>query len=130
MTQLNTITLNAATAEAVKALAKSRKLSSAALLEAATIALSMQPAMAERATRQAGEASIAFRNAVVEKFDTLKGRTVTFAEVAKEFGIDPANCVNNLRWLKEHNKINFKEVGKGVKPQGQRGRAPTLIEFI
>lgn len=128
---LNTVSLTDATAEAVKAFAKGRKISSAACLEAAALALSMQAAMAPpRATRQAGEQSVAFRAAVVEKIETLKGAKTTFAEVAKKFGIDPANCVNNLRWLREHGKINFVEAGKGVKPAGQRGRAPTLIEFV
>jgi hypothetical protein len=125
-----TISLNAATSEAIKAFAKTRKISSSACVEAAELALSMQAAMAPRATRQAGDQSVAFRNAVVEKLDTLKGQTMTFAQVAKLFGIDPANAVNNLRWLKEHQKINFNIVGKGVKPAGQRGRAPMLIEFV
>lgn len=128
---LNTVSLNQSTAEAVKAFAKTRKISSAACLEAAALALSMQAAtLPARATRQAGEQSVAFRNAVVESVDTLKGRKVTFAEVAKQFGIDAANAVNNLKWLKEHGKINYVEAGKGVKPAGQRGRAPTLIEFV
>lgn len=128
--QAITISLNDSTAAAVKAFAKERKISSAACLEAAALALSMQAALAPRATRQAGEQSTAFRAAVVEKIDTLKGRKLTFAEVAKQFGIDPANAVNNLNWLKEHGKVNFSIVGKGVKPAGQRGRAPTLIEFV
>jgi hypothetical protein len=124
------VSLNDATAEAVKAFAKTRKISSTACLEAAALALSMQAAMAPaRATRQAGEQSIAFREAVVSKIETLKGTTKTFAEVAKMFGIDAANCVNNLKWLKEHGKINYTEAGKGEKPAGQRGRAPTLIKF-
>jgi hypothetical protein len=128
---VSTITLNDATADAVKAFAKTRKISSTACLEAAALALSMQAAMfTPRATRQAGEQSVAFREAVVSKIDTLKGTTVTFAQVAKQFGIDPANAVNNLKWLKEHGKINYNEVGKGEKPAGQRGRAPTLIQFV
>lgn len=132
MSQANvSVSLNDATADAVKAFAKIRKISSAACLEAAALALSMQAAMMPaRATRQAGKQSIAFREAVVSKIDTLKGTTVTFAQVAKQFGIDPANCVNNLKWLKEHGKIAYKEVGKGEKPAGQRGRAPTLIQFV
>ncbi|MNK14387.1 hypothetical protein D3C87_325060 [compost metagenome] len=131
MSQAQAVTLTNATADAVKAFAKARKISSAACLEAAALALSMQAAMTPaRATRQAGQQSIDFRNAVVEKIDTLKGRKLTFAEVARDFNIDPANAVNNLKWLKEHGKINFIEAGKGVKPQGQRGRAPTLIEFV
>lgn len=131
MSQALTVSLTNATAEAVKAFAKARKISSSACLEAAALALSMQAAMMPaRATRQAGPQSVEFREAVVSKIDTLKGRKVTFAEVAKTFGIDPANAVNNLKWLKEHGKIDFQIVGKGEKPAGQRGRAPTLIEFI
>lgn len=130
MTQIENVSLNSDTSEAIKAFAKQKKISSAACLEAALLALSMQASMAPRATRQAGEQSIAFREAVVAKIDTLKGQKLTFAQVAKQFGIDAANCVNNLNWLKEHNKVNFQIVGKGVKPAGQRGRCPTLIEFV
>jgi len=124
------ITLSNEQAEAVKAFAKSRKLSSAALIEAATIALQMLPQQAPRATRQAGAASIAFREQVEQKYDeVLKGNKLTIADVAKLFGLDPANTTNNLKWLKEHGKINFKEVGKAEKPAGVRGRAATIFEF-
>lgn len=124
------ISLTAEQAEAVKAFAKSRKLSSAALLEAATIALSMLPQQAPRATRQAGPASIAFREQVEQKYDeVLKGQKLTIADVAKLFGMDPANTTNNLKWLKEHGKISFTEVGKAEKAPGVRGRAASVFEF-
>lgn len=122
--------LNASVVEAIKVLAKQKKISANACLEAATLALSMQPASAPRATRQAGEQSVAFRNAVVENLPTLKGRQVTFAQIAKEFNIDAPNCANNIKWLKEHNKIDYKIIGKGVKEPGVRGRAPVVIEFV
>lgn len=130
MSQNLNVTLNAAVTEAVTKLAKSRKISSAALMEAAKIALAMQPTAAPRATRQAGETSTKFRNEVVEKYEEkLKGQKLTFGDVAKMFNIDPANATNNLKWLKEHAKINYVEVGFGEKAPGTRGRAPVLVEF-
>lgn len=126
---MSQVALAPATAEAVKALAKSRKLSAPALLEAAQMALNMQAANNTRATRQAGPESTKFREAIVAAIDSLKGQTTTFANVAKQFGIDPANCVNNLKWLKKEGMIAYEIVGKGEKLAGQRGRAPMLIQF-
>jgi hypothetical protein len=46
------------------------------------------------------------------------------------FGIDPANAVNNLKWLQNHKKINYQVVGHATKQAGQKGRAPAIIEFV
>lgn len=168
MSQATVSLMNAEIRAAIEAFAKSRKISPNACLQAAAMALAMQPyegedeapittgtasAQAAVATtsgkpaasapatpakekakrpavrREANAKSLEFREAVMKKADELKGKRHTFAEVAKMFDIDPPNAVNNLRWLQNHKKLNFQVVGYATKQQGQKGRAPAIIEF-
>lgn len=133
------------TKAAIEAFAKSRKVPAAACLQVAAMALAMQPfeevaingtvsegakVVGKRIPRQAGAKSLEFREAVVAKAADLKGKRHTFSEVAAMFGIDQANAANNLKWLQSHNKIDFRIVGHATKQQGQKGRAPAIIEFV
>lgn len=159
MSQSNVSPMNAEMKAAIEAFAKSRKVSPNACLQAAAIALAMQPfeegiegeeaAPAQAATagaatspaktrtsqhkripRQAGDKSVEFREAVIKKADELKGKRHTFAELATMFGIDAPNAVNNLKWLQNHKKIDYRIVGHATKTAGQKGRAPAIIEFV
>lgn len=161
MTQTTASVMNPEMKAAIEAFAKSRKVSPNACLQAAAIALAMQPfegdtesgesvitttaastapsapqsktkarPQQKRIPRQAGEKSLEFRNAVIEKADSLKGKRHTFAEIGAMFGIDQANASNNLKWLHNHKKIDYRIVGHATKQQGQKGRAPAIIEFV
>jgi hypothetical protein len=155
MTQTNASTMNPEIKAAVEAFAKSRNVPVSACLQAAAMALAMQPfedvvidvstpitktdgdklpsvrkPQGKRIPRQAGEKSVQFRDAVVAKAAELKGKRHTFAEIGSMFGIDPANAVNNLKWLQSHKKINYQVVGHATKQAGQKGRAPAIIEFV
>lgn len=167
MSQATLSLMNPEIKAAIEAFAKSRKISPNACLQAAAMALAMQPFEGEDETpittgtasaqaavattsgkpasapataakekakrpavrREANAKSLEFREAVMKKADELKGKRHTFAEVAKMFDIDPPNAVNNLRWLQNHKKLNFQVVGYATKQQGQKGRAPAIIEF-
>lgn len=150
----NVSVMNPEIKAAIEAFAKSRNVSPSACLQAAAMALAMQPfeegqgqaapitktdgvssvtpvkAKGKRIPRQAGEKSVQFRDAVVAKAADLKGKRHTFAEIGSMFGIDPANAVNNLKWLQSHKKINYQVVGHATKQAGQKGRAPAIIEFV
>ncbi|MNK14385.1 hypothetical protein D3C87_325040 [compost metagenome] len=152
MSQLNASAMNPEIRAAIEGFAKSRNVSPAACLQAAAIALAMQPfeegdtsdiiskPAQQRATktapaqkripRQAGEKSLEFREAVIAKAPELKGKRHTFAEVGAIFGIDQANASNNLKWLQKQKKIDFRVVGHATKQAGQKGRAPAIIEFV
>lgn len=155
MSQITASVMNPEMKAAIEAFAKSRNVSPSACLQAAAIALALQPfeevgsdnsdivteskATTPRATkvtpqkripRQAGEKSVKFRNDVLEKADSLKGKRYTFAEVGAMFGLDQANTSNNLKWLQKQKKVDFRVVGTAAKAQGQKGRAPAIIEFV
>jgi hypothetical protein len=152
MLQSNVSVMNPEIKAAIEAFAKSRKVSPNACLQAAAMALAMQPfedvaetpvttqgstesapaarVVGKRIPRQAGDKSVQFRNAVVEKADSLKGRRHTLAEIGAIFGIDQANASNNLKWLQAHKKIDYRIVGTATKQPGQKGRAPAIIEFL
>lgn len=154
MSQSNVSLMSPEIKASIEAFAKQRKVSPAACLQAAAIALAMQPfedapasengdteakqgsapaapkAKGKRIPRQAGDKSLQFREAVVAKAAELKGKRHTFAEIGAMFGIDPANANNNLKWLHNRKKIDYRVVGHATKQAGQKGRAPAIIEFI